>query len=124
LITDIQRKYLEKILNGEIKKEFDQKRYSQMMISMQKQIDKNMSNALWLVEHRLDVLVDEKAEIDDDVLERYRRFKAFAFICSKLNPQTIFDEFDMKDALKLLSKLYPKYYFDVVRKDYRGKSET
>jgi len=41
-----------------------------------------------------------------------------------LNPQTIFDEFDMKDALKLLSKLYPKYYFDVVRKDYRGKSET
>ena len=118
MITEIQRKYLEKLLSGEVKRDFDQKRYSQMMIAIQKQIDKNIANTLWLIEYRPDILIDEKSEIDDATLERYRRFKAFAFICSKLNPQTIFDEFDMKEALKLLSKLYPKYYFEAVRKDY------
>lgn len=123
MITEIQRKYLDKLLKGEVRREDDPKRFSHMMIAIQKQIDKNISNTIWMLENRKDVLLDEKSEIDNEDIERYRRFKAFAFICTKLNPETAFEDFDLKEALKHLSLLYPKYYFQAVHKKYRDKED-
>lgn len=106
-----------------MRKEDDPKRFSHMMIAIQKQIDKNVANAMWLIENRRDILLDEKAEIDNERLERYRRFKTFAFICTQLNPETVFEGFDLKEALKHLSVLYPKYYFQAVKKEYRDRED-
>lgn len=116
MITDNQREFLRKVLAGEIKKEDDPKRWSEMFIRIQKTIDKRLANTVWMADNCPEFLTDEKTEFDDEFLERFRRFKAFAYILSKLNPHYEIEEANLADILKKLSQLYPKYYFDAVRK--------
>lgn len=83
---------------------------------VQKQIDKNMANLLWLVENAPEILKDEKTEIDDDQMERYRRFKALVYVAGKINPMFEFEKIGLNEVLKKLSQLYPKYYFEIIKK--------
>jgi hypothetical protein len=116
MITNKQRTFIQKLLNDEISKEDNPKRYSEMMGRIQKQIDKAIANALWMVENCPDILKDEKREINNAELERYRRFKALAFILQKISPMTEIETVGLFEILGKLSQLYPKYYFEIIRK--------
>lgn len=117
MITNLERKFLEQLLKGEIKKEDNPKRYSAMMIRIQKEIDKNILNLIWLVDNLPSVFTDEEAEIDNPQLERYRRFRALAYIVTKIDPTIELEKLSLPEFLKKLSLIYPKYYFEIVRKD-------
>lgn len=121
MITKIQRKFLQQFLNGEISKEDNPKKYSEMMKAIQFQIDFNINQLLWIVESCPDILKDEKHEIEDVTIERYRRFRAFAYILTKLDPMVEFEELKLSDVLKKISQLYPKYYFEATRKDHETR---
>lgn len=116
LITNIQREFLRKIISGEITKEDNPKRYSEMKIRIRKTIDEGLINTIWMVDNCPELLTDEIIEFEDEALERHRRFKAFAYIISKLNPHYEVENANLVDILKKLSQLYPKYYFDIIRK--------
>lgn len=116
MITDKSLEFLTKILNGEITKEDNPKRYSETMIRIQRIIDDKIANTLILAEKFPEILKDEAREISDPALERYRRFKAFAYITSLLNPTTELEKIGLPDILIKLSRLYPKYYFRIIRK--------
>jgi len=116
MITDIQLEYLRKLLTGEITKNDNPKRHSEMTIRIQKTIDKNLAKGVWLANNCPEFLADEKSEFDDEKLERFRRFKAFAYILSKLNPHYEIEQAKLSSILKKLSQLYPKYYFEAIRK--------
>lgn len=118
LITNKQYKFLSKLIRGEITRSDNPKRHSQMMLAIRKQIDKNLIRAVWLVDNCPSILKDEKAEIEDEQLERYRRFKAFIYIANQLNPVTEVEQTELKNVLKRLSQLYPRYYFEVTKKEY------
>ena len=109
---------------GHISRSDNPKRYSQMMLAIRKQIDKNLEKAVWLADECLDVLKDEKAEIEDEQLERYRRFKAFIYIANRLNPKTEIEDTELNSVLKRLSQLYPKLYFEVMKKEYSGEDRV
>lgn len=87
-----------------------------MFIRIQKTIDERLANTVWMAENCPSFLEDEKTEFDDEKLERNRRFKAFAYIISKLNPHYQIEQAELVDVLKKLSQLYPQYYFEVIRK--------
>jgi len=116
MITDKQREFLQKLLNREIAKEDNPKKFSATWIRIQDQIDKNMANLVWLVDGFPEVLKDSDEEINNSSLERYRRFKAFAYVLTKLDPMTELEEVDLPDMLKKLQRLYPKFYFRIIRK--------
>jgi hypothetical protein len=116
MITNIERKFLEQLLNGEIKKEDNPKRYSVMMGRIQKQIDRNIVNLIWIIENFPSIFKDEATEINDPLLERYRRFRALAYIVTKIDPSIELEKLSLPDVLKKLSQLYPKYYFNIVNK--------
>lgn len=122
MITDLERKFLEQLLKGEIKKEDNPKRHSAMMIRIQKEIDKNMVNLIWLVDNLPNVFTDEEAEIDNPLLERYRRFRALAYIVTKIDPSVELEKLSLPDILRKLSQIYPKYYFEIMRKENESKS--
>ena len=117
MITDLERKFLEQLLKGEIRKEDNPKRYSAMMLRIQKEIDKNIINLIWMIENSPRIFTDEEAEIDNPQLERYRRFRALAYIITKIDPSVELEKFSLPDILKKLSQIYPKYYFEIIRKD-------
>jgi len=121
MITNKQREFLEKLKSGEITKEDNPKRYNELMVAIREQIDSRLGNTIWLVDNYPELLRDDKAEIDDENLERYRRFKAFAYITSELDPNTELENVDLKEALKKLSQLYPKFYFEAIRKKYKNE---
>jgi len=117
VITNKQLDFLQKLVDGEIIKEDNRKKFSAIMIRIQEQIDKNMANLIWIVDNYPQILKDEDAEIHDVDVERYRRFKAFAYILTKLDPMTELEEVDLPKILEKLSRLYPKFYFKILRKD-------
>lgn len=116
MITNKQKEYLRELRDGEVLPEDNPKKYSATMIRIQEQIDKNISNLIWLIQNFPELLKDEGSEFDNDKLERYRRFKAFAYIVSQLNPLSEIEEVELTSILKKLSKLYPKFYFEIIRK--------
>jgi len=87
------------------------------MKRIRKKIDDGLSVSCWLADNCIDVLRDEEEEISNSSLERYRRFKQFLYVASKLNPNVEFESLELNDVLKKLSQLYPKYYFTIIRKD-------
>lgn len=117
MITNKSREFLRKFLNREITKEDNPKKFSATMIRIQDQIDKNMANLVWIIDNCPEILKDEVAEISDVNVERYRRFKAFAYVLAKLSPMTELEEVDLPKMLVKLSRLYPKFYFKILRKD-------
>jgi hypothetical protein len=118
MITDKQREFLRMILDGEISKENVPKKYSATMTRIQRQIDRGITNLLWLAEKCPDILMDERSEIDDANLERFRRFKAFAYILSKLNPEMQMEKMDLGSIMDKMSKLFPEYYFELTKMKY------
>jgi len=124
MITNNQREFLRKVLAGEITKEDNPKRYSEIMIRIQKTIDEKLTNTVWMAENCPSILDDERAEFDDEELERYRRFKAFAYIISKLNPHYEIERADLTTILKKLSQLYPNFYFEIIRKKHEKRVEN
>lgn len=117
MITNIQKEFISKLKSGElIRSDVSDSVYCTTLSRIQKQIDKNMANLLWLAENCPEILADEKIEIDDERLERYRRFKTLVYVAGKLNPMYEFENIGLADILKKLSQLYPKYYFEIIRK--------
>jgi hypothetical protein len=116
MITNIQREFLEKLNRGEIHKRDNPKKYSMMIINIQKQIDKNLENLIWLIEDCPNIFTDADAEIDNPKLERYRRFRALAYIITKIDPSVELEKLALPDILKKLSQIYPSYYFEIIKK--------
>jgi len=119
MITDIQKKFIEGLISGEITKIDNPKRYSMMMQRIRKQIDKNIARGKWLADNCIKILEDFEEEITDETLERHRRFKCLIYIASKLDPMTQIEGVELKDALKKLAQLYPEIYFEITKKKYR-----
>lgn len=94
------------------------------MIRIRQQIDKSLENAKWLVDNYIEILKDEKAEINDETLERHRRFKAFTYVTNKLNPISEIQEVELKTVLKKLAQLYPEVYIEIIKKKFRNESEV
>ena len=117
MITNKQRVFLQKLLDGDILKEDNPKKFSAVMLRIQEQIDKNMANLIWVIDNCPKILRDEDAELNDVDVERYRRFKAFAYVVAKLNPMTELEEVELPDILVKLARLYPKFYFKILRKE-------
>lgn len=117
MITNKQRVFLQKLKDGELAKEDNPKKFSAVMIRIQKQIDKNIDNLVWLVDNYPEILKDVDMEIGDVNVERYRRFKAFGYILNRLDPQTELEEVDLPKLLVQLSRLYPEFYFRLIRKN-------
>ena len=117
VITNKQRVFLQKLLDGDILKEDNPKKFSAVMLRIQEQIDKNMANLIWVIDNCPKILRDEDAELNDVDVERYRRFKAFAYVVAKLNPMTELEEVELPDILVKLARLYPKFYFKILRKE-------
>lgn len=79
IITDKQREWLQKIVAGEPKPKY----YGLYMNRVQKQIDKNINNVLWLAKHRPDILLDEGGFGDKP---RHQRLQALMLIIKILKP--------------------------------------
>lgn len=87
------------------------------MKRIRERIDKQLMVAMWMADNCIELLRDEEEEISNPELERYRRFKAFQYVASKLNPTVRFEDVRLNEILKKLAQLYPQYYFEVIRKD-------
>jgi len=70
-----------------------------------------------MADNCIGILRDEEEEISNPNIDRYRRFKAFLYVASKLNPTVQFEDVKLNSILKKLAQLYPQYYFEVIRKD-------
>lgn len=116
MITNIQLRFLKQLIKGEVTKSDNPKLYNMTMQRIQEQLDDGFAKLLWIAENRVDLLKDDKTEIEDDAMERYRRFRALAYVLGKMNPMTEIEDIRLSDVLKKLSQLYPKYYFEVIKK--------
>ena len=115
-ITDKQLDFLKEVQRGELHREDNPKRFSETKIRIRNTIDKSFANMLWLASNMPEILKDEVCEINDPSLERYRRFKALAYVVSLLDPMTELGNIDLPNMLRKLGQLYPKYYFEIIRK--------
>ncbi len=58
-----------------------------MIIRIHKRIDNGLDGLLWLAINRLDLLLDEAREMEDESLELHRRTKKIIKIMNNLNPR-------------------------------------
>jgi len=62
------------------------RKYSAYTQRIQKKIDRELENGLWLAINRPDLFKDERTEFQDQTLERYRRLKKLMLIIKALYP--------------------------------------
>ena len=125
MITDIQREWLQAIKEGKIKKSDNPRKYSAYMNRIQKHINHALENSVWLAQNFVEILKDEETEINDESLPRYRRFKIILFIAKCLDPTLTVDPSatELPALVKLMARMFPKYTFELVRKDIPNKKE-
>uniref|UniRef100_A0A6H1ZR67 Uncharacterized protein n=1 Tax=viral metagenome TaxID=1070528 RepID=A0A6H1ZR67_9ZZZZ len=101
LITTLQRKWLEKIVSGEITKDDDPHKWSVYMDRIQERLDYMGENLLWIAENMPELLKDEETEIQDDSLSRHRRLKLFLKVVKALNPTIDVELVKMREEVGL-----------------------
>ena len=98
MITDIERKWLQDILDGKIKPKQNPRKTSAYYSRINKRIDHMIKNGLWLAEHRPDLIQDLKNELADENLPMKRRARAL------LKMVTLFE--NEPTVLSLIAEIY------------------
>lgn len=109
MITDLQKKWLMKELEGKIKKGDDPRKYSAYKRRIRARIDNLCENLLWLAEYRPDLLSDRNYEDSDPNISLHRRAKAL------LKAVTLFE--NEPTVLSLIAEIYASFaQIEVTRK--------
>ena len=104
-ITDIQKEWIQGILDGEITKEQNPRKYSAYMKRIQNRLDHLLEHLLWMADTCPDILKYEAREYDDPNVERHSRLKKLLRVCTKISPFT-----DDPTILQILAQLIPSQY--------------
>ena len=96
MITDIQKKWLEKITDGEVSKRDESHKWSVYMGRIRKRIDREFENLVWTSLHFPELLTDEEWEIQELGAIKRRRLKMLMQVIKSMypnmNPQLIMEE--------------------------------
>lgn len=111
MITEIQKKWLQKELEGKIKKKDDPRKYSAYRRRIRGRIIEMRENLLWLAKNRPDILQDVEFELSDETIERYGNAKAL------LKAVTLFESGDT--VLGILAEMYSSYQIELQHKRKR-----
>lgn len=115
MITDIQKEWIRKIMQGEITKEDNPRKYSAYMSRIQKRIDAMLINLEWLAKNSPEILKNEEREYDDPAIERHQRVKTLLRVCATISP---FNE--DPTILKVIGTLLPSQFgIELVKKSPR-----
>lgn len=116
IITDIQKEWIQDILDGKINKEDNPRKYSAYMKRIQNRTDHMFEHLLWMAKNCPDILRNEEREFDDPSLERHSRLKSLLRVCSEINPFT-----EDPSILRILSQLLPSQYgIEIFKKPIRA----
>lgn len=108
MITDIQRKWLQDILDGKITKKQNPRKWSSYLRRINDHIDHMVENGIWLAEKFPDIIRDLKNEMTDENLPMKRRAKALLKMVSLFeNEPTV---------IELISLLYINHNIELSRK--------
>lgn len=80
MITDIQRKWLERILSGEETKHENPRKFSAYWKRIQERIDEMFKNLKWLAENYPEVLTEGEFK------NNHERMKTLLYVADKVNP--------------------------------------
>jgi len=111
MITDIQLKWLEQILKGEITKSDNPRKYSAYMRRIQNRVDAMMVNLEWIVKFCPEIFKYEEREFDDPSMERHSRLKRLLRVCIAISPFT-----EDPTLFKILSQISPTYGVEFYKK--------
>ena len=109
MITDIQKMWLEKELDGKLKRKDDPRKYSAYRRRIRAHIEKMRENLIWLAENRPDILEDIEFELSDDTIERHRNAKTL------LKAVTLFES--EPTVWELLQTIYSSYQIELQKKE-------
>ena len=85
MLTDIQRKYLQDVLDGKQGRDDDPHKYYVYMKRVQGRMDRAMENAVWLAKNMPEVFKDEDREYGAG-LPKQRRLKALLIMIKCICP--------------------------------------
>ena len=88
MITDIQKKYLNKILEGEIVPREISQKHSVYMSRIRERVDHMIENSIWLAINMPEVFRDEEWEIEHLGAIKKRRLKALFQIVKLTYPDS------------------------------------
>ena len=109
MITDIQRKFLQLIFEGKIKKRRNPRKYSSYTRRIRERIDHALDNLIWTAEHAPEILSDREFEKGDDRLKKYRRARAL------LKAISLFE--NEPTVLLLVAEVYSHRQIEIQRKE-------
>lgn len=96
MITDIQKEWLQKILDGEITKKDNSHKWSVYMGRIRKRVENEFDNLIWLSLNYPELLTDEEWEIQELGQIKRRRLKMLMQVIKgmypTMNPQLILEE--------------------------------
>jgi hypothetical protein len=108
MITDIQLKFLQDLLDGKIKKKDCPKKYSGYMKRIREQIDHALENLLWLAENRPDILQDLDKELLNEDLPMKRRARAL------IKAVSLFE--NEPNVFAIIAEVYSKHSIELQKK--------
>ena len=112
MITDIQKKWINDIVDGHITKADNPRKYSAYMRRIQERIDHMLDNLEWLVKNSPDIIRYEEREFDDPAIERHIRLKRLLRVCAIINPIS-----EDPAILKIIGKLIsPQFGIEIFKK--------
>lgn len=82
MITDIQRRWLERILSGEERKQENPRKYSAYWKRIQERIDEMFENMKWLADNFPEVLTE------GELKNEHKRMKTLLHVANKVNPMS------------------------------------
>jgi len=80
MITEIQRRWLERILSGEETKHENPRKFSAYWKRIQERIDVMFENLKWVADNYPEVLTESEIKRDN------KRMKALLYVANKINP--------------------------------------
>lgn len=87
MITDIQKKWLNRLVNGELTKQDDPHKHSVYMNRIRERVDHGFDNLRWMAENTPDLLRDEEHEIQKFGVINHRRLKDLMLVIKILYPR-------------------------------------
>jgi len=82
MITNIQRKWLDRILSGEETKEENPRKFSAYWKRIEERIDEMLENLKWLADNFPEVLTEGEYE------GNHKRMKILLYVADKINPMS------------------------------------
>lgn len=108
MITDIQKDWLQKELDGKVKRKQNPRKHSAYKRRIRDRIDHMVENLLWLAKNRPDILQDMEYELGSDDIVRFRRARAL------LQAIALFE--NEPTVLSLIAEIYTSHQIEVTKK--------